>query len=241
MSRSLRLQHIHVTAGDTEVVRDVSFAVPHGKIIALMGPNGSGKSSLVNAIMGHPRYVISQGNVVLDGEDITALPPHEKARKGLFLSFQYPPELAGVTVSSFLRSALNAKIGTNISVLDARKIIKEEMEKLGLDKEMIDRHVNTDFSGGEKKRLEILQLVILKPAYAMLDETDSGLDVDALRTIALGIRRFSKEMGILVITHHARILQYLVPDEVRIMREGSIVRSGGKELATEIEEKGYKD
>ncbi len=223
------------------MVRDISLAVPRGKVAALMGPNGSGKSSLVNAVMGHPRYTITSGNIILDGEDLTALPPHEKAKKGLFLSFQYPQELAGVTVSSFLRSAVNAKTGGKMPVLAFRKMLEEEMEKFGLDDEFMDRHVNAGFSGGEKKRLEILQLAILKPKYAMLDETDSGLDVDALKLIANGIRRFSNDMGILIITHHARILQHLVPDEVHIMRDGRIVRSGGKELAEEIEEKGYKN
>ena len=237
---SLELQNISVAADGTEIVHDISLVIPQGRIIALMGPNGSGKSSLVNAVMGHPRYAITSGNVFLGGEDITHIPPHEKAKKGIFLSLQNPPTLIGVSVSSFLRNAYSALVGRTIPVFEFQKLLLQEMERLSIGKEMAERNVNEGFSGGEKIRLEALQLALFRPKFALLDETDSGLDVDALKTVAEIIKAFAPNMGILLITHYTRILRYIVPDEVHIMQDGAITRSGGKELAEEIEEKGYK-
>lgn len=238
---SLELQNIYVEAEGAEVVRGVSLIIPQGNVTALMGPNGSGKSSLVNAVMGHPRYRITEGHIVLNGEDITHAPPHEKAKKGIFLSLQNPPALPGITIASFLRNAASALAGTSIPVLDFQKRLEEEMAKLGMNKEMAGRHVHEGFSGGEKKRLEALQLALFRPKFALLDETDAGLDVDALKIVAETIQRASADMGMLLITHYTRILQYLQPDEVHVMREGCIVQSGGKELAEEIERKGYNN
>lgn len=237
---NLELQNVHVAVNGIEVVRGVSLRIPHGCVIALMGPNGSGKSSLVNAVMGHPRYHLTQGHVVLDGEDITNLLTDEKAKKGIFLSPQNPPTIPGITVSSFLRNVVQAWTGKNIPVMEFKSILEKEMQKIGMEWEFASRYVHEGFSGGEKKRLEALQLILLTPKYALLDETDSGLDVDALKIIAENIQRVSAEMGILLITHYTRILQYLVPNEVHIMREGRIVQRGGKELADKIEKQGYK-
>lgn len=236
----LELQNIHVSVEDSEVVHGVSLTLHKGKVIALMGPNGSGKSSLVNAVMGHPRYHLTQGRVVLDGKDITNLPTDEKAKKGIFLSLQHPPAIPGITVSSFLRNAVQAWTGKNIPVMEFKLLLEKEMQKIGMECAFASRYVHEGFSGGEKKRLEALQLILLKPKYALLDETDSGLDVDALKIIAENIQRVCAEMGILLITHYTRILQYLVPDEVYIMHEGGIVQRGGKELADKIEKQGYK-
>lgn len=241
MDNVLELKNIHVAADGKEIVHGISLRIQEGRVIALMGPNGSGKSSLVNAMMGHPHYTITQGQILLRNEDITHIPPYEKARKGIFLSMQNPPTLAGVTVSSFLRNASSALTGNVLSVIPFQKMLEVEMEKLGIDSEMAARHVNDGFSGGEKKRLEALQLVLFKPHFAFLDETDAGLDVDALRIVAQTIKHVSGNMGILLITHYTRILEYLVPDEVHILQEGVVTRSGGKELAEEIEKQGYKN
>jgi Fe-S cluster assembly ATP-binding protein len=236
----LQIKNIHVVVDGKEVVHDISLSLPKGRVIALMGPNGSGKSSLVNAVMGHPRYVITRGQILLDGKDITHNQPHEKAKKGIFLSLQNPPALPGVTVSSFLRNAVGMVTGEKPPVLEFQKQLENEMQKLGIPVEMARRHVHEGFSGGEKKQLEVLQLVFLKPIFALLDETDAGLDVDALRIIAEAIQHKTCDMGIMIITHYTRILQYLVPDEVYVMREGRVVQNGGKELAEKIEKDGYK-
>lgn len=237
---SLRVENLHVSAEGKEIVRGVSFEIAKGSIVALMGPNGSGKSTLVSALAGHPRYKITEGSIVLDGENITNLEPHERAKKGLFLSFQYPPEIAGVTIESFLRSAYRAVSGEHISVLDFHAKLAGEMKALGIESNIAGRYVNEGLSGGEKKRTEILQLSVLRPKYSLLDETDSGLDVDALRIVAGGIARIKDNMGILLITHYSKILSYLAPDIVHIMREGQIIKSGGSALAEEIEQKGYQ-
>lgn len=235
----LELENIHVSVENSQVVHGVTILIPNGKVAALMGPNGSGKSSLVNAVMGHPRYQITQGRVVLDGEDITNLLTDEKAKKGIFLSLQYPPAIPGITVSSFLRNATQAWTGKNIPVMEFKLLLEKEMQKIGMERAFASRYVHEGFSGGEKKRMEALQLILLKPKYALLDETDSGLDIDALNIVAQNIQRVSAEMGILLITHYTRILRYLVPDEVCIMRDGHIVQQGGKELADKIEKQGY--
>lgn len=237
---SLRVENLHVSVEGKEIVRGVSLEVAQGSIVALMGPNGSGKSTLVNALAGHPRYILTEGSIVLDGEDITSLKPHERAKKGLFLSFQYPPEISGVTIESFLRSAYRAVCGEHISVLDFHTKLMGEMEVLGIETNIAGRYVNEGFSGGEKKRAEILQLSVLRPRYSLLDETDSGLDVDALRIVADGISRFKERMGILLITHYSKMLSYLEPDIVHVMQEGRIIKSGGSPLAEEIEQKGYQ-
>lgn len=231
---------VHVHVADREVVKGVSLAVGAGEIHAIMGPNGSGKSSLVSALAGHPAYTLT-GRVELDGEDLLALAPDERARRGLFLAFQYPVAIPGVTVGSFLRAAVSARRGVDVPVREFRKELLETMEALEMDRSFAGRYLNDGFSGGEKKRLEILQMLMLKPRFAMLDETDSGLDIDALRVVARGIKRAagSGEMGTLVVTHYQRLLDYVQPHVVHVFMNGRIVRSGGPELALELEARGY--
>ncbi len=231
---------VHVHVADREVVKGVDLAVAAGEIHAIMGPNGSGKSSLVSALAGHPAYTLT-GRVELDGEDLLALAPDERARRGLFLAFQYPVAIPGVTVGSFLRAAVSARRGVEVPVREFRKELQETMEALEMDRSFAGRYLNDGFSGGEKKRLEILQMLMLKPRFAMLDETDSGLDIDALRVVARGINRAagSGEMGTLVVTHYQRLLDYVQPHVVHVFMSGRIVRSGGPELALELEARGY--
>jgi Fe-S cluster assembly ATP-binding protein len=205
-----------------------------------MGPNGSGKSTLANTLMGHPRYQVTGGKVVLKGEDITNLRPDERARRGMFLAMQYPTSIPGVTMVNFLRAALKAVQAKDVPVREFRERLKEALEVLKMDESFARRYVNEGFSGGEKKRAEVLQMSLLRPAMAVMDETDSGLDIDALRTVADGINALKNpEMGILLITHYQRILNYVTPDRVHVLYRGRIVRSGGQELAAELEEKGY--
>jgi Fe-S cluster assembly ATP-binding protein len=237
----LTINNIHITVDAKEIVRGVSFDVPRGKVVALMGPNGSGKSTLVNALAGHPRFLITAGSVTLDGKDITVLSASEKARAGLFLSPQNPPEIPGVSIFSFLRSAYNLKKEQPLSVPEFNTLLTSEAEALGIENTFLKRSLNEGFSGGEKKRMEALQLVLLGPRYALLDETDSGLDVDALQCIASSIAGKKQDRGIVVITHYTHILKYLPPDKVHIMQEGRIVQSGGAELAEEIERNGYQE
>ena len=237
---ALCLEHVSVAAGDKPIVADVLLAIPFGRVIALMGPNGSGKSTLVQAVMGNPQFSVVSGRVVLDGEDITAMPVHEKAQKGLFLSFQNPPDITGVSISSFLRNAYNTVHDKNISVRAFHDMLEGEAETLGIAKEFLGRTLADGFSGGEKKQLEMLQLAMLRPRYAMLDETDAGLDVDALQRVTDCIQKFSKRMGILLITHYTHVLEYITPDQVHIMQGGRITRSGTRELAEEIEKNGYE-
>ncbi len=240
MPKSLKIENLHVTREGKEIVKGVSLEIPAGEIHALMGPNGSGKSSLANALAGHPKYTITSGSVIVDGEDITALKPDEKAKRGLFLSMQYPPEIPGVTVAHFLRVMTTAARQKPVSVAEFRVILKEKIEALKIDPAFMQRSLNEGFSGGEKKRMEILQLALLEPKYAVLDETDSGLDVDALEIVTNGIAKArSAEMGTLLITHYTRILKHLVPDRVHVLVDGMIVRSGGPELAEQIEREGY--
>lgn len=237
----LEVKDLKVKIEDKEILKGISLEVDKGKVVALMGPNGSGKSTLAYALMGHPRYEITSGKILLNGEDVTKAKPDERARKGLFLSFQYPQEISGVSVSNFLRTALNAKNEKKISVMDFHKILQEKMKLLKIDKSFALRYLNEGFSGGEKKRMEILQMAVLQPKIGILDETDSGLDIDALRTVAEGINDLKgHELGILLITHYQRILNYITPDKVHIVMDGKIVKSGGKELALEVEEKGYE-
>jgi len=238
----LEVKDLKVAIDGKEIVKGISLNVDRGKVVALMGPNGSGKSTLAYALMGHPRYTITAGKIILNGEDITGMEADERAKKGLFLSFQYPQEIPGVSMSNFLRTAMNSMQEKPISVLDFQKLLKEKMQVLQVDKSFALRYLNEGFSGGEKKKAEILQLAVLQPKIAILDETDSGLDVDALKTVAQGVNVVrNKDMGVLIITHYQRILNYITPDEVHIVVNGKIVKSGSKELALEIEEKGYKD
>jgi Fe-S cluster assembly ATP-binding protein len=226
-----------------EILRGVSLSVAPGEVHVLMGPNGSGKSTLAKTLLASPNYEVGSGRVVLKGEDITGLSTEERAQRGLFLGFQHPEEFAGVTVLNFLRQAMSARKGFDMSVLEVRLALMDWMKRLSVDSGFMDRYLNDGFSGGEKKRSEILQLALLEPDMAILDETDSGLDIDALRIVAEGInevRRERPEMGVLLITHYQRILRYLTPDVVHIFVGGRIVESGGLELAERLEQDGYE-
>jgi Fe-S cluster assembly ATP-binding protein len=236
----LEIRDLTVEVDDTEILKGVNLDLDKGRTIALMGPNGSGKSTLAYAIAGHPAYEVTGGTIRWQGTDLTDLTPDERARLGVFLAMQYPVEVPGVSVTNFLRTALNATSGDEIPVRQFMQRLKGEMAELGVDESFLQRSVNEGFSGGEKKRFEILQMALLKPALAVLDETDSGLDVDALRIVAEGVDRLrGPDLGTLIITHYTRILRYIRPDEVHVMSEGRIVASGGAELADELEERGY--
>ena len=245
----LELKNLHVALEDgTEIVKGVDLAVDPNEVHAVMGPNGSGKSTLAYALMGHPAYQITEGDVLLDGESILELEADERAQRGLFLAFQYPHAVPGVTVTSFLRSAINsirkAKNGGEddpIPIPEFRKEIFAQMDRLKVSRELASRYLNDGFSGGEKKRVEILQMAMLKPRIAVLDETDSGLDIDALRVVAGGVKELvGPEMGALVITHYQRILDYITPDYVHVFIDGRIVEEGGPELAHKLEAEGYE-
>jgi len=240
----LEIRNLHVTAEDKEILKGLDLEVSKGQIHALMGPNGSGKSTLANAIMGHPALEITAGEIAFKGEDITEADPEERSRSGLFMAFQYPVAIPGVTVAKYLRMALNAhreaRGEDQVSLKEFRKLTEEAMELVKIPREFSSRYVNDGFSGGEKKRLEILQLAMLRPQMAVLDETDSGLDIDALRVVAEGVNRFAgPDMGVLIITHYQRILHLIEPDAVHVMHEGRIVKRGGPELVAELEDKGY--
>ena len=239
---SLLIQNLHVKIGEKEIIRGLTLEVPQGEVHAIMGPNGSGKSTLSKAIGGHPDYTVTQGDVLLNGKSILAMPPDERSRAGLFLAFQYPMEIPGVSNANFLRAALNArqKDGEEIEATEFYAQMYAEMDKLEIPRTFTARSVNEGFSGGEKKRNEILQMAMLKPDYAILDETDSGLDIDALRIVSAGVNALrGPNLGILLITHYQRLLDYIVPDVIHVMVEGRIVKSGKKELAIELEERGY--
>ncbi len=227
--------------GAKEILKGVDLTVRTGETHAIMGPNGSGKSTLAYAIAGHPKYQITSGSVTLDGQDLLALTVDERARAGLFLAMQYPVEVPGVSMSNFLRTAATAVRGEAPKLRHWVKEVKEEMGKLEISQEFAERSVNEGFSGGEKKRHEILQLALLKPKFAILDETDSGLDVDALRVVSEGVNAYkaSSEVGVMLITHYTRILRHITPDFVHVFADGKVVESGGKELAEELEENGY--
>jgi Fe-S cluster assembly ATP-binding protein len=234
-------EDVHVSIEGKEIVRGISLTVKPGEKHALMGPNGSGKSSLANALMGHPSYTVTSGRIYLQGEDITEMGPDERSRKGLFLAFQYPHAVPGVTVANFLRSALQARQPKDEPVKGFRAKLTEQMELLSIDPSFPARYVNDGFSGGEKKRVEILQMAMLNPKMAVLDETDSGLDIDALKVVSSGINRVcGPEVGVLLVTHYQRILEYVKPNFVHVMVKGKIVRSGGPELAHELEAGGYE-
>jgi Fe-S cluster assembly ATP-binding protein len=237
------IRDLHVSVEGREILRGLNLEVAHGEVHALMGRNGSGKSTLANALMGHPKYKITSGSVRLDGEDILSLKPEERAKRGMFLAFQNPISIPGVGTGNFLRAAVKAVRGTEaINALAFRKELKERMEKLQMDPSFATRALNEGFSGGEKKRAEMLQLAMLKPKMAILDEPDSGLDIDAVRIVSDSINQVHElqpEMGILLITHYQRILNYVRPDRVHVMANGRIVESGGDELVQELESQGY--
>ena len=240
----LEIDDLHVAVEGTEILRGVSLAVPAGELHALMGPNGSGKSTLAATLLGNPAYEVTAGQILFEGEDITGLSTNERASRGLFLGFQHPEEIPGVSVLNFLRQALSARKGIDdFSVLEVRMAVIEWAGRLGMDTRFIDRYLNEGFSGGEKKRNEILQMALMEPDFAVLDETDSGLDIDALRVVARGVqevRDARPELGVLLITHYQRILSVLQPDRVHILIDGRLVDSGGPELASRLEEEGYE-
>ena len=245
----LVITNLHATIADTdtEILKGIDLTMNKGEIHAIMGPNGSGKSTLSHVIMGHPGYEVTEGSIVFEGQDVLELEADERSRLGIFLSFQYPFAVPGVTVANFIRMAVNAhrKGGPEgeddpIRIPEFRKQLQATMELLEIDKSMASRSLNEGFSGGEKKRFEILQMAMLKPSLAILDETDSGLDIDALRVVSEGINRLiGPDMGALIITHYQRILDYVTPDHVHVLMDGRIVRSGGPELARELEQSGY--
>jgi Fe-S cluster assembly ATP-binding protein len=238
---TLEVRGLHAAVEGKEILRGIDLTVRQGEVHALMGPNGSGKSTLANVLMGRPGYVVTGGEVRFKGQAVTGLRPDVRAQMGLFLAFQYPTEIPGVSVVNFLRSAYKAVKGEQISALAFRKLLKEKMEMLGVEDQMVARYVNQGFSGGEKKKNEVLQLAVLRPDIAIMDETDSGLDIDSLKAVATGIQQLvGPDLGVLLITHYQRILNYITPDRIHVMMDGRIVISGGPELAHELESKGYE-
>jgi Fe-S cluster assembly ATP-binding protein len=238
---SLEIKDLKVRTEEREILHGVNLVVDRGETHALMGPNGSGKSTLANTLMGNPNYEVTSGRIILDGEDLSEADPDERAKAGLFMAFQYPATIPGVSVANFLRMAVNARREEPIKVKEFGKVLGENMELLRIDRAFTSRYLNEGFSGGEKKRAEILQLAMLQPDYAVLDETDSGLDVDALRVVADGVNAMrSDDRGFLIITHYTRVLGYVRPDKVHIMLDGRIVQEGGPELADQLEDKGYE-
>lgn len=240
----LKIENLHARVGDKFILKGIDLEINAGEVHAIMGPNGSGKSTLASVVAGKEEYEIRQGQILFENEDISELSADERAHKGLFLSFQYPVEIPGVTVTNFVKTALNetrkAKGQTDMSANKMLKLIREKSEMLEIDRKFLSRSLNEGFSGGEKKRNEIFQMAILEPKLAILDETDSGLDIDALRIVANGVNKLrNKDNATLVITHYQRLLDYIVPDFVHVLYDGKIVKSGGKELAFELEEKGY--
>ncbi len=238
-----QVEDLRVTVEGHQILRGVDLVVQAGEVHALMGPNGSGKSTLANTLLGNPSYEVTSGRILFRGEDITAWPTDVRGKAGIFLAFQYPEEIAGVSVTQFLRQALSARRGMELSVLELRLSITEWMDRLGMDPSFGDRYLNEGFSGGEKKRNEILQMAILEPELAILDETDSGLDIDALGVVAKGIqavRSARSELGVLLITHYQRILNELRPDKVHILLDGRVVETGGPELSKRLEQEGYE-
>src|SRR5438270_2404089 len=238
--QELIIRDLHVKVENREILKGLNLRVEPGKVHAIMGPNGSGKSTLAYTLMGHPNYEVTKGEVLVDGLNVLELPPNERAKVGLFLAFQYPHSIPGVTMANFLRTAVNSIKETPVPPREFRQQMNEHMSRLRMNNEFAARFVNEGFSGGEKKRAEILQMAMLQPKYAILDETDSGLDIDALKTVAHGVNSMrGPDIGILLITHYQRLLNYIIPDHVHVMVAGRIVRSGRKELALELEERGY--
>ncbi len=242
----LEIKDLHVSIEDKEILKGLSLTIKQGEIHAIMGPNGTGKSTLAYTLMGHPNYTVTSGEVLLDGENVLEMEPDERSRAGIFLAFHYPVAIPGVTVANFLRSAINSRRRADnpedkgMPIPEFRKMLKEKMDALKMDHAFAGRYLNDGFSGGEKKRAEILQMATLKPRFAILDETDSGLDIDALRIVSEGVNALSgAELGVLVITHYQRLLNYIKPQFVHVMMGGRIVESGGPDLALHLEEQGY--
>jgi Fe-S cluster assembly ATP-binding protein len=240
----LEIQNLHASVGGTEILHGLDLSVKAGEVHAVMGPNGSGKSTLAQVLAGHPAYTVTAGTIRFDGKDLLDLAPEERAQAGVFLAFQYPVEIRGVTNAYFLRSALNAirkaRGEEELDPVDFLDVLDRKLKAIGWDDSLMQRPVNEGFSGGEKKRNEILQLAVLEPRLGILDETDSGLDIDALKTVAEAVNKLrSKDRAFIVVTHYQRLLNYIVPDRVHVLADGRIVRSGGKELALELEDRGY--
>jgi Fe-S cluster assembly ATP-binding protein len=236
----LKIENLHVEIDGNEIVKGLDLEVGRGELHAIMGPNGSGKSTLANVLMGHPRYEVTEGTVTYEGEDVLELEPDERAKMGMFLAFQYPSEVPGVSVANFLRTAVNSVREEELSPMEMYKLLQEKMAVMRMDPKFAERYLNEGFSGGEKKRNEILQMLMLEPRLAILDETDSGLDIDALQVVARGVNEMrGPEFSAVLITHYQRILRYIEPDRVHVMLDGRLVTSGGKELAEDLEEKGY--
>lgn len=239
---SIEISDLKVNIGDQPIIKGLNLTLPKGEVHAIMGPNGSGKSTLAKVLSGHEDYKVVGGKILMDGEDLLELEADERSRAGLFMAFQYPHEIPGVTNANFIRAALQARLpkGEELDAVAFYKSLYAEMDALEMDRKFTGRAVNEGFSGGEKKRNEILQMAMLKPAYGVLDETDSGLDIDALKVVSNGVNRMrSPERGFLVITHYQRLLDYIVPDVVHVMKDGKIIRSGDKSLALELEDRGY--
>jgi len=236
----LKIEELHVEIDGQEIVKGLDLEVGKGEIHAIMGPNGSGKSTLANVLMGHPRYEVTEGSITFQGEDVFELEPDERAKLGMFLAFQYPSEVPGVSVANFLRTAVNSVREEELSPMEMYRVLQEKMSIMQMDPKFAERYLNEGFSGGEKKRNEILQMLMLDPKLAIMDETDSGLDIDALQVVAKGVNEMKgPEFSAVIITHYQRILRYIEPDRVHVMLDGRLVTSGGKELADDLEEKGY--
>jgi Fe-S cluster assembly ATP-binding protein len=236
----LKIENLRIEIDGNEIVKGLDLEVGIGEIHAIMGPNGSGKSTLANVLMGHPRYEVIDGSVTFEGEDVLELEPDERAKLGMFLAFQYPSEVPGVSVANFLRTAVNSVREVELSPMEMYKLLQEKMAVMQMDPKFAERYLNEGFSGGEKKRNEILQMLMLEPRLAIMDETDSGLDIDALQVVARGVNELrGPEFSAVIITHYQRILRYIQPDRVHVMLDGRLVTSGGKELADELEERGY--
>lgn len=237
----LQIKNISCRVNDTQILKNISFEIESGKVVVLMGPNGAGKSTISNVLMGNPKYEVTSGTITLNGEDITDLPVNEKAKKGLFMSFQSPVEISGITMTNFLRTSYNSLKNTNIQLGEFMKLLKTNMAELGLDSKFRSRFVNSGFSGGEKKRAELLQLMLFEPKYVILDEIDSGLDVDGIKLVSEMLNNILKKrkMGVLIITHYNKILEYIKPDSVIVLKNGEISQTGGIELAHKILESGF--
>ena len=237
----LKIDNLQVEIDGQEIVKGLDLEVGKGEIHAIMGPNGSGKSTLANVLMGHPRYEVTGGSVTFEGEDVFELEPDERAKLGMFLAFQYPSEVPGVSVANFLRTAVNSVREEELNPMEMYRLIQDKMKIMQMDPKFAERYLNEGFSGGEKKRNEILQMLMLEPTLAIMDETDSGLDIDALQVVAKGVNELrGPEFSAIIITHYQRILRYIEPDHVHVMLDGRLVTSGGKELADDLEEKGYE-